>query len=103
MEVDIFAENLPGNVDNIRESPRGTYWVALSRARHAEFPSVLDTFGQNPEIRKRLITVKNMKEICIIRTEDMIYVIFIVSYILSLNLYHTLLQVEQYGSGLRAI
>ncbi|KAK7103535.1 hypothetical protein V1264_018413 [Littorina saxatilis] len=58
--IDTFAENLPGFVDNIRQSPRKTYWVALSRGRHASLPSVLDTYGDKPDIRANLIDlVKN--------------------------------------------
>ncbi|XP_076464381.1 adipocyte plasma membrane-associated protein-like [Babylonia areolata] len=59
-KIDTFAENLPGFVDNIRLSPRGTYWVGLSRARHENLPSVLDTYGNNPKVRAHLISlVKN--------------------------------------------
>ncbi|XP_076442476.1 adipocyte plasma membrane-associated protein-like [Babylonia areolata] len=55
--IDTFADNLPGNVDNVRLSPRGTYWVGLSRARHARLPSVMDTYGERPEIRRKLISL----------------------------------------------
>ncbi|KAL8624398.1 hypothetical protein ACOMHN_012798 [Nucella lapillus] len=61
--IDIFAENLPGFVDNIRLSPRKTYWVGLSRARHENLPSVLDTYGDNPKVRANLISLVNNKMI----------------------------------------
>ncbi|PVD25747.1 hypothetical protein C0Q70_13407 [Pomacea canaliculata] len=53
--IDVFAENLPGFVDNIRRTNRGTYWVAFSRARHANLPSVLDTYGTQPAIREHIM------------------------------------------------
>ncbi|KAL8613598.1 hypothetical protein ACOMHN_022017 [Nucella lapillus] len=55
--IDTFADNLPGNVDNIRLSPRGTYWVGLSRARHSALPSVMDSYGHQPEVRRNLIAL----------------------------------------------
>lgn len=56
--IDVFAENLPGFVDNIRRTNRGTYWVAFSRARHANLPSVLDTYGTQPAIREHIMQVE---------------------------------------------
>ncbi|XP_076443103.1 adipocyte plasma membrane-associated protein-like [Babylonia areolata] len=49
--IELFAGNLPGFVNNIRLSPRGTYWVGLSQVRHRSFPSLLDRFGTQPEKR----------------------------------------------------
>jgi hypothetical protein len=44
-QIETFAENLPGFVDKIRRSPRGTFWVGLHTIRTATNPSLLDRFG----------------------------------------------------------
>ena len=56
-KLEIFAENLPGFVDNIRRSPRGTYWVGLSSVRHSGHPSVLDTYGNLTQLRRQIMGV----------------------------------------------
>ena len=56
-QIETFAENLPGFVDNIRRNPRGNYWVGLSRVRHAGMPSVLDTYGDRPNMRGAIMGV----------------------------------------------
>nr|KAG5695210.1 hypothetical protein BaRGS_018332 [Batillaria attramentaria] len=57
--IEVFASNLPGIVQNIRLSPRGTYWVGLSYARHSDLPSFLDTRGpatpDNIQFRRDLV------------------------------------------------
>ena len=55
--IEPFSGNLPGFVDNIRLSPRGTYWVGLSSVRHKDAPSVLDRFGNLPSKRRELMAV----------------------------------------------
>ena len=55
--IEPFSGNLPGFVDNIRLSPRGTYWVGLSSVRHKDAPSVLDRFGSLPSKRRELMAV----------------------------------------------
>ena len=55
--IELFAGNLPGVVDNIRRTPRGTFWVGLSQARHHDLPSVLDRYGDKPKTRAALINV----------------------------------------------
>ncbi|KAK6180849.1 hypothetical protein SNE40_008827 [Patella caerulea] len=51
-EMEIFAENLPGIPDNIRRTPRGTYWVGLAGARFAGKFSFLDYAADKPWLRK---------------------------------------------------
>ncbi|KAL8624401.1 hypothetical protein ACOMHN_012801 [Nucella lapillus] len=55
--VEEFAPNLPGIVDNVRLSPRGTFWVGVSQARHDRLPAVLDKFGDQPRLRAILVMV----------------------------------------------
>lgn len=55
--IEPFATNLPGFVGNIRRSPRNTYWVGLSRARHSSKPSILDIYGNQPRLRGALLGV----------------------------------------------
>ncbi|KAK7103533.1 adipocyte plasma membrane-associated protein-like [Littorina saxatilis] len=50
-QIETFAENLPGFVDNVRKTPRGSYWVGLSSVRSEQNPSVLDEYGDQPNIR----------------------------------------------------
>ncbi|VEL22316.1 unnamed protein product [Protopolystoma xenopodis] len=47
----IFSDQLPGFPDNIRESSKGGYWVALGSTRHSEAPSVFDRLSNWPSIR----------------------------------------------------
>ncbi|XP_076463926.1 adipocyte plasma membrane-associated protein-like [Babylonia areolata] len=55
--IETFADNLPGFVDNIRLSPRGTYWVALSSARYKDEPGVLDKYGPHPRVRQLILSM----------------------------------------------
>ncbi|XP_070181108.1 adipocyte plasma membrane-associated protein-like [Littorina saxatilis] len=57
--LEVFADNLPGVVDNIRRSPRKTYWVGIAQSRHYPMPSVLDIYGDNAKIRGALISMVN--------------------------------------------
>ncbi|KAL8615682.1 hypothetical protein ACOMHN_034832 [Nucella lapillus] len=54
-DPEVFADNLPGFVENIRLSPRNTYWVGLSNVRHSAKPSLLDSFGSRPDLRRRIM------------------------------------------------
>ena len=56
-QIETFAQNLPGFVDNIRLNSRGTYWVGLSLVRHAQLPSVLDKYGNQPKMRGAIMGV----------------------------------------------
>lgn len=47
-EREIFAENLPGFLDNITEAPGGGYWLALVNPRSA----ALDALVGNPVLRQ---------------------------------------------------
>jgi sugar lactone lactonase YvrE len=51
-QYEVFADNLPGFPDNVRESSTGTYFVALAIPRHPEDLSLLDKTAQRPWIRK---------------------------------------------------
>lgn len=50
-QTDVFADNLPGWPDNIRQSGRGTYWVGLASVRRADKFSFLDWVAPWPSIR----------------------------------------------------
>ncbi|XP_028968710.1 adipocyte plasma membrane-associated protein [Galendromus occidentalis] len=51
-KVSVFADRLPGGPDNLRLSPRGTYWVAYDTARSASTPYVADLIAPYPLIAK---------------------------------------------------
>ncbi|KAL1414763.1 hypothetical protein MTO96_007233 [Rhipicephalus appendiculatus] len=51
----VFAENLPGEPDNIRRTPRGGYWVAFASGRSSAKPSVLDHLSAYPLVRKSVV------------------------------------------------
>lgn len=51
-KTEIFADNLPGFPDNIRQSTSGTYYVGLASIRHADAASLMDTLGPLPWLRK---------------------------------------------------
>ena len=51
-KVSVFADRLPGGPDNIRLSPRGTYWVGYDIARSSETPYVADLIAPYPLIAK---------------------------------------------------
>ncbi|KAL8615677.1 hypothetical protein ACOMHN_034827 [Nucella lapillus] len=53
--IETFAENLPGFIDNIRLSPRGTFWVAVSSVRYHGKPGVLDQYGLKPNYRQLIL------------------------------------------------
>lgn len=56
-QVETLAENLPGFPANIRLSPRGTLWVPMFSVRFKGKPSVLDTYGALPHMRRDLMGV----------------------------------------------
>ncbi|CAG5124870.1 unnamed protein product, partial [Candidula unifasciata] len=51
LRVDPFSLNLPGLPDNIRSSGRGTYWVAMSYARHSGVNNPVDENSRVAEFR----------------------------------------------------
>ncbi|KAH8028507.1 hypothetical protein HPB51_017602 [Rhipicephalus microplus] len=51
----VFAENLPGEPDNIRRTPRGGYWVAFASGRSSAKLSVLDHLSAYPLVRKSVV------------------------------------------------
>jgi hypothetical protein len=61
--LEVFTINLPGVVDNIRRSPRDTFWVALSQSRHSRLPSVLDRYGDDRRVRASLMAVSNIRTV----------------------------------------
>ena len=55
--IELFVENLPGYVNNIRRTQRGTLWVGLQSARYKGRPNILDRYGQKPFIRSVIMKV----------------------------------------------
>ncbi|KAH7716585.1 Protein F57C2.5 [Aphelenchoides avenae] len=51
-KTEIFADNLPGFPDNIRQSTSGTYYVGLASIRHSDATSLMDSLGPVPWLRK---------------------------------------------------
>ena len=56
-EMEIFVEDLPGTVDNIRRSFSGGYWAVIGICRHADRFNLLDSLASHPWIRKQLAKV----------------------------------------------
>lgn len=54
-DLGVFAENLPGEPDNIRRTPRGGYWVAFASGRSSAKPSVMDHLSAYPLVRKSVV------------------------------------------------
>ncbi|KAK8770329.1 hypothetical protein V5799_013214 [Amblyomma americanum] len=54
-DLDVFADNLPGDPDNIRRTPRGGYWVAFASGRSSDKASVLDHLAPYPLVRKSVV------------------------------------------------
>ncbi|MEG9861736.1 MAG: SMP-30/gluconolactonase/LRE family protein [Parvularculales bacterium] len=53
---DVFAENLPGFLDNITEAPGGGYWLAVVAPRTA----LLDALAPSPFLRKIVWRILNL-------------------------------------------
>lgn len=51
-QTDIFVDNLPGEPDNIRQSSKGGFWVALGAARNRTHPLVADYLLEHPLLLK---------------------------------------------------
>ena len=49
--MELFAENLPGLPDNIRQSKSGGYWVGTAVVRHPNRPPLYDWAARMPFIR----------------------------------------------------
>lgn len=58
LHLSTFASNLPGLPDNIRASGRGTYWVAMSQARHQNMSTLLDEYAGQPQMREMVAMVR---------------------------------------------
>lgn len=54
-DLDVFADNLPGDPDNIRRTPRGGYWVAFAVGRSRDKASALDHVAAYPLVRKSVV------------------------------------------------
>ncbi|XP_064486172.1 uncharacterized protein LOC135398717 [Ornithodoros turicata] len=54
-DLDVFADKLPGEVDNIRRSKSGGYWLAFACGRSRDSPIVADRLGEFPLVRKSLV------------------------------------------------
>lgn len=55
---EVFMENLPGAVDNIRRSSSGGYWVASASCRHSkQYFNLLDSLGPRPWLRSLICKV----------------------------------------------
>ncbi|KAH9495170.1 hypothetical protein Btru_018549 [Bulinus truncatus] len=63
LQLTSFAENLPGLPDNIRSSGRGTYWVAMSQARHSNMTSMIDEYASQPQMREMVAMMSPMDQI----------------------------------------
>nr|BDA76647.1 adipocyte plasma membrane-associated protein [Dermanyssus gallinae] len=51
-KLTVFAENLPGGPDNLRRSPRGTYWVGIDIARSNTTQPLGDLIAPYPLVAK---------------------------------------------------
>ncbi|CAG5124872.1 unnamed protein product [Candidula unifasciata] len=63
LRVEPFSLNLPGLPDNIRSSGRGTYWVAMSYARHSGISNPLDQNSRIPNHRAMGFRYVSLKEL----------------------------------------
>ncbi|CAG5124871.1 unnamed protein product, partial [Candidula unifasciata] len=63
LRVDPFSVNLPGLPDNIRSSGRGTYWVAMTYARHSGVNNPLDENSRVAEFRGLGFQWMSLKEL----------------------------------------
>ncbi|XP_035223070.1 adipocyte plasma membrane-associated protein-like isoform X3 [Stegodyphus dumicola] len=50
-QLEIFADVLPGEPDNIRTSSRGTYWVGFTSARNFTNPLFMDYMNPYPTVK----------------------------------------------------
>ena len=64
--MELFADNLPGLPDNIRQSKSGGYWVGTAIVRHPSRPPVYDWSARMPFIRR--VTAKVSSQKCFIHT-----------------------------------
>ncbi|BFY98210.1 hypothetical protein BsWGS_01250 [Bradybaena similaris] len=65
LQVTPFSLNLPGLPDNIRSSGRGTYWVAMTYARHAGSSNPVDEYSGNPRYRSmgyRMMSLQTIRD-----------------------------------------
>lgn len=51
-QQEVFVDQLPGEPDNIRPSPRGGYWVALTFARNSTHQMTIDRISEYPIIKR---------------------------------------------------
>ncbi|BFY99663.1 hypothetical protein BsWGS_02703 [Bradybaena similaris] len=63
LQLSTFVGNLPGLPDNIRASGRGTYWVAMSQARHQNMSNMLDEYANQPEMREMVALMSSIEQI----------------------------------------
>eukprot|EP00918_Siedleckia_nematoides_P027632 GHVU01059557.1.p1 GENE.GHVU01059557.1~~GHVU01059557.1.p1 ORF type:complete len:428 (-),score=40.76 GHVU01059557.1:198-1481(-) len=53
-QKELFAENMPGFIDNIRKSKSGGYWLGLAMGRLSNHFAFLDFFAKRPFARKMI-------------------------------------------------
>ncbi|CAN8031800.1 unnamed protein product [Ixodes persulcatus] len=54
-QTEVFADNLPGEPDNIRPSKRGGYWVAFATGRGNDSTNICDLVARYPLVKKATI------------------------------------------------
>jgi len=63
LQLSTFSGNLPGLPDKIRASGRGTFWVAMSQARHQNISNMLDEYASQPQMREMVAMMSSMEQI----------------------------------------
>ena len=61
--MEVFHDNLPGYPDNIKATPRGTFYVGLSVARYegsSPIGSLLDLVGPYPLLKRIIAKVRTL-------------------------------------------
>lgn len=58
--LDLLLKNLPGEPDNIRRTPRGTYWISCMNPRTLVNPNEFDYYIRKPFLRKLLLRTSNL-------------------------------------------
>uniref|UniRef100_A0A0N5AZ25 Str_synth domain-containing protein n=1 Tax=Syphacia muris TaxID=451379 RepID=A0A0N5AZ25_9BILA len=56
-KTEVFAENLPGLPDNIRQSTNGTFWVAINTIRRKTQFSMFDFLGDRTSLREIILKI----------------------------------------------
>lgn len=59
-DLETFADNLPGEVDNIRRSARGGYWLAFASGRSLGNEGLGDRLAPYPLVRKSVVRLLHL-------------------------------------------